>query len=91
MMDAHRAVRVADDAGEYENAIPLATGNEATAVAALDHGLQQEIRRASVEIEREASAARGGFTALLIGIPALTLAGAALVLVGLQRRIGEYR
>jgi cyanate permease len=90
-MDAHRAVRAADDAGDYEIAIPLATGNEAAAVVALDRGLREEIRRASVEIDHEASDARAGFTALFIAIPVLTLAGVAFVLFGLQRRIGEYR
>jgi hypothetical protein len=91
VMDAHHAVRAADDAGDYESAIPLATGNEAAAVVALDRGLREEIRRASVEIDREASDAHAGFTALFIAIPVLTLAGVAFVLFGLQRRIGEYR
>ena len=48
---AHRAVRARDDDGKYEQAVDLATGAEATAVAKLDEGLQDEIAARQCRIQ----------------------------------------
>jgi hypothetical protein len=91
VLAAHRDVRAFDDNGDYQDAVQLAIGEESLAIAALDDDLQDEIERARAEFDRHASEARGRFDALLVAIPLLTLAAAALVLIGLQRRIAEYR
>jgi hypothetical protein len=91
VMAAHRAVRTADDGGEYGDAVRLATTDEARAVAALDGGLRTQVRRARADFARQAADARGGFDALTIAIAVLTLIALALVVVGLQRRMAEYR
>jgi len=87
---AHAAVRKADDDGNYEDALQF-NREKAPAVAALDRGLGIEIARARVELDGRAADARTGLDVLLIVIPVLTVGAVLLVLVGLQRRIGEYR
>ncbi len=87
---AHVAVRAADDKGEYEQALQL-NEDKAPAGAAFDRGLGIEIARARVELDRRASDASSGLDVLLIVLPVLTVGAVLLVLVGLQRRIGEYR
>jgi hypothetical protein len=88
---AHRAVRNADDTGDYEKAVRVANEEKVPAVATFDRDLRIEIARARVELDQRATDARSGFGVLLFVIPVLTVGGALLVLVGLQRRIGEYR
>jgi hypothetical protein len=87
---AHEAVRTADDEGDYEKALRL-NDEKAPTLAALDRGLGIEIARAQVELDRRASDAGSGLDVLLLVIPVLTVGAVLLVLVGLQRRIGEYR
>jgi hypothetical protein len=91
VLTTHRAVLKADRGGAYEHARDLAINTEASAVEHLDEGLRGEIARASAEFDRHASDARTGFDELLVAIPLLTIAAAALVLFGIQRRIAEYR
>jgi hypothetical protein len=88
---AHDAVRQADDDGHYEDAVAIANQEKAPAVDAFDRDVGIEIARARVELDQRAVDARSGFDVLLIVIPVLTAGAALLVLVGLQRRIGEYR
>jgi hypothetical protein len=88
---AHDAVRKADDDGHYEDALAIANQEKAPAVDAFDRDIGIEIARARVELDQRAVDARSGFDVLLIVIPVLTAGAALLVLVGLQRRIGEYR
>jgi hypothetical protein len=91
VITTHGRVRDLDDAGDYGEAVQLATTDEARAVAALDGGLEAEVRRARALFDRQAADARQGFGALTIAIPVLTVAALALVIVGLQRRMSEYR
>jgi len=88
---AHAAVRNADDSGDFNGAVALASGEKARAVEAFDRDIGVEIARAQVDLEQRAADARSGFDMLLIVIPVLTVGAALLVLVGLQRRIAEYR
>lgn len=89
--EVHRAVREHDDGGDYEAAVDLATGDGIATAAGLDDALRSEIARARTELDDHASDARGGFGALVVAIPILTLVAAAVVLIGLQPRIEEYR
>jgi hypothetical protein len=88
---AHAQVRALDDGGDYEGAVALAVSDEADAVADFDRLVASEIDLARAELDRHASEARGGFDGLSVGIPVLVIALVALVLIGLQRRIEEYR
>ena len=90
-MTLHNDVREKDENGSYNDAVGLAIGDEAQVVAQLDAGLSDEIARAERRLDDGAADARGGFGALAVGIPLLAVLAAVLVLVGLQRRIGEYR
>ena len=84
-------MRTLDDDGEYQNAVDRSTLEQANAVQALDRGYRAAIADARERLDSHASEARNGFTLLTVGIPLLLVAAAALVLVGLRQRIGEYR
>ena len=88
---AHRDVRERDDAGTYEAAVDLALTREAGAATSLDDTLRTEIARAQSDLEDHAADAQGGFDLLIAVVIVLSLIGAALVLIGLQPRIEEYR
>ena len=70
----------------------IAITNEAdVARAARRPDSRQEIDRATATLEADADDARGGFGMLTLAIPLLFVLAGALVLLGLQRRISEYR
>ena len=91
LVAAHGAVRALDDNGDYKGALDQAKAQLSPAIATVDRDFRIEIARARVELERRAENAQTGFGVLAIVIPVLTVAAGLLVLVGLQRRIGEYR
>jgi hypothetical protein len=84
-------VRAADESGSYQDAVALSTGDQVTKVRNLDDAYRSEIGAARARLEQHATDARSGFDVLAIGIPLLLLAAAGLVLLGLERRIAEYR
>ncbi len=87
----HDEVGRLDDASEYTDAVNRAITTEAEVARSLDDQLQQEIDRATATLEADADDARGGFGVLTLAIPLLFVLAGALVLLGLQRRISEYR
>ncbi len=99
--DVHARVRALDDGGNWEDAVALSVGKggaaadgqgqELLAVQRLERGLQTEIMRAQARLETAANDARNGFGVLLIAIPVFAIVAGFLVLVGLERRIAEYR
>jgi hypothetical protein len=90
-LDAHHEVRNLDTKGAYDEAVKHSTEVEAVAARALDGRLRAEINRSRERLDAAAADARGGFDALDVVIPLLIVAAGVLVLVGLQRRISEYR
>jgi hypothetical protein len=66
-------------------------GQELETVGRLQQMLQDDIARAQVRLASAASDARVGFGVLLIGILLIAVLAGLLVLLGLERRIGEYR
>jgi hypothetical protein len=101
--DVHTRVRALDDGGNWDDAVGLSVGKggaaadgqgqgqELLAVQRLERGLQTEIMRAQARLEAAATDARNGFGVLLIAIPVFAIVAGFLVLVGLERRIAEYR
>jgi len=79
-----------DDA-DYAKAVGLAVGNQATAAQTLDDAILAETGEAQVRFDTAADDARSGFAVLAIALTLGLLLAAALVLVGLQPRITEYR
>jgi hypothetical protein len=92
---AHAKLREQDAAGNYTDAVKLATGTDAgTAADAFNHldaDLAAGIDNANEEFNRDAQAAAGGFTLAAPGLIVLTLLMLAGSVAGLQQRIAEYR
>jgi hypothetical protein len=92
---AHKQLRDKDNSGDYLGALTLAIGADpasaASAFTKLDTDLATAISGASGEFDREAAAAAGDFTGAAPSAVVLTLILVAGLLVGLQRRIAEYR
>ena len=91
VMAEHVEVRKADEQSDYAGAVRRATSTEAAAFTAFDKALQSEIADAQGRLESEVADARRGYRVLTVAVPFLLLLAAALVLVGFQRRIVEYR
>ncbi len=64
---------------------------ELAAVDRLDRALQTNIARAQVRLLDAADDARTGYGALEVAIPIFAILAGLLVLLGLERRIAEYR
>ena len=88
----HRDIRTTDDVqADYAAAVGKATGLEADLVSRLDDAFAVQIASAERRLDGLARDARGGFGVLAVGIPLLLVLAGVLALVGLQRRITEYR
>jgi hypothetical protein len=93
---AHTKVRAADDSGQFAQAVTLAIGSSdqtgATAsFNALDADLAKSIGAASAAFDADAARAGQSLSGTGVGFLVLTLALLVGVVIGLQRRIGEYR
>jgi hypothetical protein len=92
---AHTALRAKDDAGQYPEAVVLATGSgpgsTATLFNRLDTDLGQGIGVAEATFDRDAQRAGGSLTGAAPGLGVLTLILLVGVAAGFQRRIAEYR
>jgi hypothetical protein len=87
----HDHVRQLDDGGDYNNAVLRSIHEEATSAQVLDRGLSDEIAQARHRLDTASADARSGFGVLAVAIPLLIVLAGVFVLVGLQRRITEYR
>ena len=87
----YAAVRNRDDSGDYAGAVKKALGEQADAAAKFDNATEQAIQQAQARFDTAASDARVGFGLLAVALTAGLLLAAVLAIVGLQRRIGEYR
>ena len=79
-----------DDA-DYVKAVALAVDDQAAAAKTLDDAILAETGEAQIRFDNAADDARSGFAVLAIALTLGLLLAAALVLVGLQPRITEYR
>ena len=79
-----------EDGGQLTDAIRLAP--QASAISEeLSHNLAQQIDAAQARFEREAADATSALGGLRFAIPLITALAAVLALIGLRRRINEYR
>ncbi len=93
----HSEVRTEDAQGRYNDAVGSSVGTsgvqgpELTAVQRLGNGMQTQIMRAQDRLQSAAHDAQHGFGVLVIAIPVFAVIAGLLVLLGIERRIAEYR
>jgi hypothetical protein len=78
--------------GAIPDAITLASSRQATATAdAPTADLAAQTKVAQRRFTTDAAGATGSLSGLAVAIPVLTVVAAALALIGLRQRLGEYR
>lgn len=93
----HKAAREADLTGDYESALVQVVGDEdhqdssGAAFDTVDASLEQAVAHEQREFTRAARDARGALDGLPIGTAVLAALGAAAALLGIGRRLSEYR
>ena len=87
----HDAVPQLDDAASYNRAVELLVTDEADAADRLDEALRNEIAAARERLDDNAADAHRRFRGLAAAVAAAAVLAAVLAVVGLQRRIREYR
>ncbi|WP_343040463.1 hypothetical protein [Streptomyces typhae] len=94
--DRHKSARTSDDSGDYEGALDKvigAAGAEPTGEsfdnvdAALDAALAHE----QGEFQRAAEDGKGAMAGLPVGVAVLAVLGATAAVLGIGRRLSEYR
>ncbi|WP_443058072.1 hypothetical protein [Streptomyces sp. KLMMK] len=89
-----QARALADDRGDYDDALRKVIGDKDSTGASFDRvdtELQRAIAHEQAEFRQEADDGRGAFRGLAAGAAVLTVLGAAAAVVGVGRRLSEYR
>jgi hypothetical protein len=100
--DRHRTARASDDAGNYETAVAQVVGGEdgdgtvveettGKAFDSVDESLSRAVRHEQAEFERAAGDGRAALTGLPIGAAVLAVLAGATAVLGIGRRLSEYR
>ncbi|WP_157751710.1 hypothetical protein [Actinoplanes derwentensis] len=91
----HEQVRAADDGGDWNKAVELATQTGFSGLPAifgrLDKALSDALALGNSRVERQAELAGATLTGLTAGLVLLTAGLVAGVVLGFRPRIGEYR
>ncbi|MGW1229344.1 hypothetical protein [Streptomyces sp. NPDC001478] len=90
----HRTARKADDAGDYEAALELIIGSKGStgeSFKQVDDALHKAITHEQAEFTEAAKDGRGALGGLPIGAAALAVVGAVAAIVGINRRLSEFR
>lgn len=90
----HKSARAADDAGNYNDAQAKVIGGEGSTGESFDQVdalLAKALDHEQREFKRAADDGRGALTGLAPGAGVLALLGAAAALLGIGRRLSEYR
>ncbi|MFF5583180.1 hypothetical protein [Streptomyces hygroscopicus] len=90
----HKAARAADDGGDYKTALTKVIGardSTGESFDAVDTQLAKALDHEQREFQRAADDGRGAFTALALGAGVLAVLGAAGAVLGIGRRLSEYR
>ncbi|MGK5631803.1 hypothetical protein [Streptomyces sp. URMC 123] len=92
--DRHREARAADEAGSYDQALAKVIGGKGTTGESFDRvdaGLDRALAHERREFELAANDGRGALAGLPAGAIALAVLGAAAAVLGIGRRLAEYR
>ncbi|MFJ5829914.1 hypothetical protein [Streptomyces sp. NPDC093089] len=92
--ERHKDARAKDEAGDYEGALGRIIGaKESTGRSfdQIDAALERALAHEQAEFTRSAGDARDALTGLPLGAAALGVLGAAGALLGINRRLSEYR
>jgi hypothetical protein len=92
----HKEARDADDAGDYQTALDRIIGAKADKPTgecfdAVDRNLDTALRHELSEFQQAAGDGRDAMTGLTVGAAVLAVLGAAGALLGIGRRLSEYR
>ncbi|MFE5211825.1 hypothetical protein [Streptomyces sp. NPDC056600] len=92
----HKEARAADDAGDYQEALDRIIGPDEKSPTRVcfdnvDRSLRQALEHEETEFEQAASDGRAALTGLPAGAAALAVLAAAAGLLGIGRRLSEYR
>jgi hypothetical protein len=94
--DRHREAREADDRGDYQDALKKVIGSKADEPTgecfdSVDDNLATALAHEEREFEQAAGDGRDAMTGLPLGTAALAVLGTAGALLGIGRRLSEYR
>ncbi|MFI7503427.1 hypothetical protein ACIBVL_34150 [Streptomyces sp. NPDC049687] len=90
----HTAARSQDDNGNYEQALALVIGGKGATgecFDSVDHNLDTAIGHEQAEFEQAAGDGLDAMTGLPVGAAVLAVLGAAGAVLGIGRRLSEYR
>ncbi|MFC8895595.1 hypothetical protein [Streptomyces cinereoruber] len=90
----HKDARAKDDDGDYEGALDRivgAKGSTGESFDQVDAALERALAHEQAEFTRSAGDARDALSALPLGAAALGILGAAGAVLGVNRRLSEYR
>lgn len=90
----HRKARKTDDGGDYDAALKQIIGSEDSTGESfnqVDKALRQALAHEQEEFTRAAEDGRGALGGLPIGAAALAVLGAVAAIVGVNRRLSEFR
>ncbi|WP_329278847.1 hypothetical protein [Streptomyces sp. NBC_00691] len=90
----HKDARAKDDAGDFEGALGRIVGpadSTGQSFDQVDTALDRALAHEQTEFTRSAGDARDALTALPLGALALGILGAAGAVLGINRRLSEYR
>lgn len=92
--DRHRKARTTDDRGDYDSALQQVIGPEDStgeSFERVDDALERALAHEQDEFDTAAQDGRGALGGLPFGAAALAVLGAVAVIVGVNRRLSEYR
>ncbi|GGX36989.1 hypothetical protein [Streptomyces chryseus] len=90
----HTAARATDDGGDYEGALAKVIGGKGSTgecFNGVDAALEKALAHEQAEFTRAAEGGRGALTGLPLGAAILAVVGAAGAVLGIGRRLSEYR
>ncbi|MEV5592573.1 hypothetical protein [Streptomyces sp. NPDC052496] len=90
----HAEARAADDQGDYDRALAKVIGGDAATGESfdrVDHRLAQALAHEQQEFRRAADDGRGALAGLAAGAVVLAVLGATGAVLGIGRRLSEYR
>lgn len=94
--DRHKSARASDDSGDYEGALDKVVGADGVKATGesfdnVDTALDTALAREQGEFRRAAEDGKGAMTGLPAGVAVLAVLGATAAVLGIGRRLSEYR